>query len=232
MKGTMASNPPQLPEFWQVLHSRTHNKVYYFNTKTSESRWEPPQVVKPSHEPPLSTSISNQSDRPGHNVTRPSLQHASRPPKRPFPERDGQRIDHFKRGPISSKESPNLIKPITYPTEELDNDQIRIKHILIKHKDSQDPTNWKKDNIVRTKKEAEELAKSLRDMIISKKVKFEDAVTKDSDCLSALHGGVLNLKRGRMSKAFDCTAFMLRVGEISQPVLTPNGVYLISRVSE
>jgi NIMA-interacting peptidyl-prolyl cis-trans isomerase 1 len=31
-----------LPEGWQVRHSKSRNLPYYFNAKTSESRWEPP----------------------------------------------------------------------------------------------------------------------------------------------------------------------------------------------
>ncbi|EEB07466.1 peptidyl-prolyl cis-trans isomerase Pin1 [Schizosaccharomyces japonicus yFS275] len=32
-----------LPEFWVVKLSRSRNRPYYYNTKTAESLWEPPQ---------------------------------------------------------------------------------------------------------------------------------------------------------------------------------------------
>ncbi|ORY07731.1 FKBP-like protein [Basidiobolus meristosporus CBS 931.73] len=163
MKEALISNS-QLPEFWQMLHSRTHNRIYYFNTKTSESRWEPPEPIKHRFE---------------------QGRHASAP-----------------------------------------------RHILIKHKYSEDPTNWKKDKIIRTKSEALEMAKNIRELLVHNRAKFEEVAAKDSDCISAVHGGIMHLKRGTMSKAFDCIAFMLRIGEISPLILTPSGVHIICREVE
>jgi len=34
----------ELPQNWEVRHSRTYNKDYYFNTLTKESRWDPPPM--------------------------------------------------------------------------------------------------------------------------------------------------------------------------------------------
>ncbi|RUP45850.1 peptidyl-prolyl cis-trans isomerase pin1 [Jimgerdemannia flammicorona] len=34
----------ELPQNWEVRHSRTYSKDYYFNTLTKESRWDPPPM--------------------------------------------------------------------------------------------------------------------------------------------------------------------------------------------
>jgi peptidyl-prolyl cis-trans isomerase D len=68
----------------------------------------------------------------------------------------------------------------------------------------------------------------LRDRIM-KGEKFEDvAKAESSDSASAANGGMLGAGvRGRFVPAFEDAAYALKVGEVSQPVLTPFGYHLI-----
>jgi len=69
---------------------------------------------------------------------------------------------------------------------------------------------------------------ALRDRIM-KGEKFEDVAKSEStDSASAANGGLLGAGvRGRFVPAFEDAAYALKVGEISQPVLTPFGYHLI-----
>ncbi len=69
---------------------------------------------------------------------------------------------------------------------------------------------------------------ALRDRIL-KGEKFEDVAKAEStDSASAANGGSLGSgARGRFVPAFEDAAYALKVGEISQPVLTPFGYHLI-----
>ena len=75
-------------------------------------------------------------------------------------------------------------------------------------------------------------AASLRDQI-EKGAKFEDiAKSESADTASGSHGGDLGKGgKGRFVAEFEKAAYALKVGEISQPVLTPFGYHLI-RVDE
>ena len=68
----------------------------------------------------------------------------------------------------------------------------------------------------------------LRDRIM-KGEKFEDvAKAESSDSASAANGGLLGSGvRGRFVPAFENAAYALKVGEVSEPVLTPFGYHLI-----
>src|SRR6185437_1016864 len=75
---------------------------------------------------------------------------------------------------------------------------------------------------------ARQRALSLRDQI-EKGAKFEDiAKTASADTASGANGGDLGTGgRGRFVPAFETAAYALKVGEISQPVLTQFGFHLI-----
>lgn len=75
-------------------------------------------------------------------------------------------------------------------------------------------------------------AASLREQI-EKGAKFEDiAKSESADTASGSHGGDLGKgAKGRFDAQFEKAAYALKVGEISQPILTPFGYHLI-RVDE
>ncbi|CAL5029477.1 unnamed protein product [Urochloa decumbens] len=116
------------------------------------------------------------------------------------------------------------------PAEE----KVRASHILIKHEGSRRKASWRDPEGVAisatTRDDAADLARALRDQIVSGDRKFEDIAAENSDCSSAKRGGDLgSFGRGRMQKAFEKAAFALKVGEISDVVDTESGVHIIKR---
>lgn len=110
-------------------------------------------------------------------------------------------------------------------------EQVRCRHLLIKHERSRRPSSWKSDRITRTKEQALELLAGYRQSIVSGQTTFEQLAQTESDCSSASNGGDLGLfGRGQMQKPFEDVAFGLDVGEISGYVDTDSGVHIIQRI--
>ncbi|XP_066344583.1 peptidyl-prolyl cis-trans isomerase Pin1-like [Miscanthus floridulus] len=113
-------------------------------------------------------------------------------------------------------------------------EKVRASHILIKHEDSRRKASWRDPEGVAisatTRDDAADLARALRDQIVSGDRKFEDIAAENSDCSSAKRGGDLgSFGRGKMQKAFEKAAFALKAGEISGVVDTESGVHIIKR---
>jgi NIMA-interacting peptidyl-prolyl cis-trans isomerase 1 len=72
---------------------------------------------------------------------------------------------------------------------------VRASHILIKHEGSRRRASWRDPEGVAisatTRDDAADLARALRDQIVSGGSKFEDIAAENSDCNSAKRGGDL-----------------------------------------
>jgi len=111
-----------------------------------------------------------------------------------------------------------------------DDDKVQASHLLVKHKDSRRPSSWREENITRTKEEALEILNGYREQIVKDEVKFEDLASQFSDCSSAKRGGDLGpFGRGQMQKPFEDATYALKVGELSEAVITDSGVHIIKR---
>jgi NIMA-interacting peptidyl-prolyl cis-trans isomerase 1 len=125
-------------------------------------------------------------------------------------------------------------------------DQIHCYHLLIKHKDSRNPSSWKQVHISRSQQEALTIAQQLRKSILqewneTKSNKddvellvqiFSRVAQTESDCNSAHRGGDLGFfSKGKMQPQFESAAFALEVGELSEPVFSDSGVHLILRLA-
>ncbi|MDR0952977.1 MAG: SurA N-terminal domain-containing protein [Elusimicrobiota bacterium] len=77
-------------------------------------------------------------------------------------------------------------------------------------------------------KDKEKMARDIKKDIQSGKITFLDAIEKYSDDKAPLaNGGELVLIRGMMPKDFDDKVFKLEVGQISEPIKTDFGYYII-----
>lgn len=109
--------------------------------------------------------------------------------------------------------------------------QIRCRHLLVKHAGSRRPASWKSERITRSKEEALTQLAGFREQIVLGHISFTDLASTESDCSSARAGGDLGLfGRGQMQKPFEDVAFALQVGEISGFVDTDSGVHIIQRI--
>lgn len=109
---------------------------------------------------------------------------------------------------------------------------VRASHLLVKHRDSRRPSSWKEPTVTRTKEEALQMISKFREQLVSGKADFEALASKESHCSSAKRGGDLGeFGRGQMQAPFEEATYALKVGELSQPVLTDSGVHLIKRTA-
>lgn len=108
--------------------------------------------------------------------------------------------------------------------------QVRASHLLVKHRDSRNPSSWKEKSITRSKEEAIEILRGFQSEINDDESKFSELAGKNSDCSSYRSQGDLGFFRpGQMQKPFEEATFGLKVGEISDVVSTDSGVHLIMR---
>jgi hypothetical protein len=66
-------------------------------------------------------------------------------------------------------------------------EEVRCRHILVKHRGSRRPQSHKSSNITRTRDEAYRLIRDYRERIRSGQAKFEDLAIQESDCSYALY---------------------------------------------
>jgi len=117
--------------------------------------------------------------------------------------------------------------------------QVRVLHILKKHKDSRKPKSWRNPNISITKyqamQELQEIISILDDVKNDPKelrATFEELAKTESDCSSAKRGGDLGyFGRKKMQPAFEKASFALNVGQLSDDIVdTSSGVHVILRL--
>lgn len=67
---------------------------------------------------------------------------------------------------------------------------------------------------------------------MSGKASFAELAQQFSDCSSAKRGGDLGpFGHGAMQRPFELAAFALKVGELSEPVVSDSGVHIILRTA-
>lgn len=109
---------------------------------------------------------------------------------------------------------------------------MRVRHLLIKHRDSRKPSSWKEENITRTKESAIEKLISYKDEIERGDITLEKLALENSDCSSHAKGGDLGLfGKGEMQPPFEKASLALQVGDMSDVVETDSGVHLIERTA-
>lgn len=109
--------------------------------------------------------------------------------------------------------------------------KVRVRHLLIKHRDSRKPSSWKDEKIERTKEDAIEKLKSYKDEIERGDSTLEQLAYDNSDCSSHAKGGDLGFfGRGEMQPPFEKASFALQIGDMSNVVETDSGVHLIERI--
>jgi len=109
--------------------------------------------------------------------------------------------------------------------------QIRVRHVLVKHRDSRRPKSWKENPVTRSKESALEMIKAFRKQLKSGEVNFQTLATEESHCGSHGKGGDLGwFGRNRMQKPFEEASFALEIGKISKPIETDSGIHLIKRI--
>jgi peptidyl-prolyl cis-trans isomerase NIMA-interacting 1 len=246
--------PKPLPEGWIVKESRSQPGYrYYFNHLTGECTWYPPFTADEEGD--------NQPD--GTENGQALLSSAPDDDSRLKPTRK-RSLDHVNdnsnnRG--SASERPAVVIPdaptgttgepeTVRPSDEANNkdskkrhkrakpEQVRVLHILKKHKGARRPSSWRVPNITISKDEAIEELKGLLELLHEVaadpkelRATMEELARTESDCSSAKRGGDLGFfGPKKMQPAFEEASFKLDIGQLSDIVDTSSGVHVILRI--
>jgi NIMA-interacting peptidyl-prolyl cis-trans isomerase 1 len=144
----------------------------------------------------------------------------------------GDKTNLGKRARVSTSDDQPNKRAKTTPS------QIRCLHLLKKHRESRNPTNWRQEKITRTREEATALVENLRAEIEQRAANGESLVDVfkalalvESDCSSAKRGGDLGVfGRGQMQPSFESASFALSVLQLSGVVSSDSGVHIILRI--
>mmetsp|Transcript_24030 Transcript_24030/g.43111 ORF Transcript_24030/g.43111 Transcript_24030/m.43111 type:complete len:337 (+) Transcript_24030:26-1036(+) len=264
-----ANPPPQpLPLGWflKPSHSSPTN-YYYFNQDTGECRWEYPvgsavgaaeagqtismgdvavsqeslnataaaaaAAVKSILKRSPSATLAADAMKEGGATAK---DHTSSPPP-PSRKRAKTSSDRDRKEKDRTKEKRE--RHHHHHTNEREPKEVRVLHILKKHRGSRRPASWRNPKISDSKEKA---ICDLRELIAilnessgdHKEVRatFEELAKTESDCSSAKRGGDLGFfGRKKMQPAFEKASFGLRVGQLSDIVDTSSGVHVILRLA-
>lgn len=233
----LSENPPpdSLPSGWIVRFSRSQpSSFFYYNQETGEARWEKPMeaklaldgIVRVAPPPATATATVDTSDRSKIPTTSKvataavSKRYAEAPAATSIPP---EQQHTAKRPKHSSSGEPK---------------EVRVLHILKKHKGSRRPSSWRNPNITSTAEEAKaelqglvEVLQEVKDNPEEMRATFEELARTESDCSSAKRGGDLGFfGRKKMQPSFEQASFGLAVGEMSDVVESASGMHVILRV--
>jgi peptidyl-prolyl cis-trans isomerase NIMA-interacting 1 len=211
---------------------------YYYHLETGETTWDPyflqpdeSQFPSQAEQDALKEAVAAVI---GLNTTEGENDKRSWSPVDPTdasPPMKKSRVDE-RRSSVGSNTSNNGSGKSHQPTE------VRVLHILKKHKDSRRPSSWRSPKITLRRDEAAAELQSLREILEEVqdspdelRATFEELARTESDCSSAKAGGDLGFfGRKKMQPAFENAAFALQINELSQLVDTKSGVHLLLRV--
>lgn len=208
--------PPPLPVGWVLKGSRTNPGVYYYyNMELGISSWQPPVVEKQPEVP-----------QPRENVNVPQVKTTNKSSQK-------QQEQDLEVSEDRSSKRQKGHRSSSGPKE------VRVLHILKKHKDSRRPSSWRQAKITQSKEEATEELLGLLEILQEEegnyeelKATFEELARTESDCSSAKRGGDLGFfGRRKMQPAFESASFALQIQEMTKEVVeTSSGVHLILRI--
>lgn len=219
--------PGPLPEGWVLKESRSQpNYYFYYHQVTGVSSWQPP-VSENSRKEALRVDdahnavVEKDEQRDAVVKSRKKEQRLAEEPSKKRIVKAETHHDNKKR-----------LKTATKPK------QVRILHILKKHKDSRKPSSWRNPNITITKQEAKAELQGLMELLEEVKsdpaelrATVEELARTESDCSSAKRGGDLGFfGPKKMQPAFEEAAFALDIGQLSGIVETSSGVHVLLRI--
>ena len=232
---TLKENPPpeSLPVGWIVRKSRSQpGTFFHYNQETGEAQWEKPVQVKMSKAAPISRGPVSADIATSNQL------------KQSEPKFNQRAVPALKRTVEVSNAAKADLSTTLPETKKLrrlpsvEPKEVRVLHILKKHKGSRRPSSWRNPNITSTLEEAREELKGLVDVLQEVKdnpeemrATFEELARTESDCSSAKRGGDLGFfGRKKMQPSFEQASFALEVGEMSDVVESASGVHVILRV--
>lgn len=256
--------PAPLPAGWILKESRSQpNYYYYYHQDTGISTWHNPAIEQPQQPSETSTADllaglskvmesvaaqdaagaaaanndniadSNNSKKRSStddNQTK-SLEPALKKPKSSLKASSHTSNTATSSSPHHSSRSSSSKHHKKKPK------QVRIFHILKKHKGSRRPSSWRQKTITISKEEAIAELEGLLELLkeenpgADQRATFEELARTESDCTSAKRGGDLGyFGKGKMQAKFEEASFAMEIGELSGIVETSSGVHVLLRI--
>jgi NIMA-interacting peptidyl-prolyl cis-trans isomerase 1 len=217
--------PDALPVGWILRHSRSQpGNVYFYNQETGESVWQEPAAtttatIVETSVPPVMPEATTATTKTTNTETMKQEETKKRPPVE-------------KETSTTSTKRPKQAQQAQQAPKE-----VRVLHILKKHKDSRRPSSWRTKKITCTKQQAidelQELLSILKESSSEEELRatMEELARTESDCSSAKRGGDLGyFGPKKMQPAFEQASFALEKGELSEIVETSSGVHILLRI--
>jgi len=114
-------------------------------------------------------------------------------------------------------------------------EQVRARHILLKHTGSRNPMDRARNKqITRSAEEAEKGVRQFLEQVRADPSKFAEIAAEFSECGSSQKGGgeagdLGFFGPGDMQKPFEDATYALKVGEISDVFTTDSGYHIVQR---
>lgn len=238
--------PDPLPVGWILRRSGRHaGSFYYYHVDTGIAQWEPPASVAKSS----SRRRSLEEEAAAAAAVAEAVQEATRTSdtvasaatsnKRPLEDPDKNNETKALDAASSSSDAATAAASNKRSKTSSSNapSQVRVLHILKKHKGSRRPASWRNPKITATleesKAELEGLVEILHESTTPEELQatFMELARTESDCSSAKRGGDLGFfGRKKMQPPFEDASFALSVGELSGIVETSSGVHVLLRI--
>jgi NIMA-interacting peptidyl-prolyl cis-trans isomerase 1 len=108
--------------------------------------------------------------------------------------------------------------------------EIQYHHMMVKHRFSNRPSSWREKNITRSKEEAVKCIEEYKAQIEKGLNNFEEIATKFSDCSSTKSSEYRQFGSEKIVQLFEDTVRILKVGQISGPIITHEGIHMLERI--
>ena len=242
---TLQQHPPPDPlePGWILRSSRSQpGHVYYYNQETGESSWEAPVfVVADVKQEETTAAAVKQEEQEETLVVKQETPTTMKQEEISETLQDFKTESSFspKKRPAAAVESTssNNNNKRSKPSSSTPK-QVRVLHILKKHKDSRRPSSWRQANIVITKEQARQELQELLAILQQEsgreelRATMEELARTESDCSSAKRGGDLGFfGKKKMQPAFEQASFALDIGELTSDLVeTSSGLHIILRI--
>lgn len=213
-----APPPDPLPTGWILRKSRSlPGTYYYYHQETGYTQWEEPKAA-----------LADAPKVAPEEVAAAIKKATAAKVEKQAPYEKEEVVEE----PVAEPLQP---PPTKRPKTDLK--EVRVLHLLKKHKGSRRPASWRNPNITCSIEEAtselQELLSILKESQTPEELRatFEELARTESDCSSAKRGGDLGFfGRRKMQPAFEKASFALQIGELSDIVETSSGVHIVLRI--
>jgi peptidyl-prolyl cis-trans isomerase NIMA-interacting 1 len=223
----LSSVPQRLPQGWITKESLSNpGFVYFYNAETGISSWHPPTMESDNQ----TSLVADEPSKVSMDIAMAVKEEPAFIPEPAVSTRD------LPRPPEEEERASKRHKTSSASTAPK---EVRVLHILKKHKDSRRPSSWRQPKITQSLEEAREELKGLLEILLESesdpdelRATFEELARTESDCSSAKRGGDLGFfGRRKMQPAFEEASFGLATGELTKELVeTSSGVHLILRI--